>query len=700
MEIFSNLNLDTIAAAWNTFTQSSAFKILGAITTFLIATSGVLTARLEMIQKLIEAVNQVRSLLQPPSAAPILLTDTTDTRSRLLRIVKSEYARRQQDSLHNLVMIDLGFQDRSSATGRPEPLRLAPDPEPVDRMLALPGNSHLQWVEPGRSLFEVYNQVTIGGKLLILGKPGSGKTTELLKFATQLTTQAEADPQKPIPVLLELSTWNESYNTFDSWIVHRLKRLYNIESGIAQVWINNEQLVLLLDGLNELGLVQQERAIVAINQFLAETLYPHCVVCCRSEEYEAGKARLSQLNGAIVLQPLTDGQIQRYLDEVGRSPFWQSIEQQATLKDLARSPLLLTMMVTVYQNRQIRNACELFDLYIDYAFSRQSNQATHGRASRFDRPQVIRYLTWLAHQLKSHHKPDLLIERLQPSWLANQRDRLIYRLLCGSLVAVFCGLVAWMVFGEIKVEEELRWFMTAVGIAGGLLYGVYSREDLNAWLQTVPALQLPVLQAVLDLMDNEEIEPIQLGWSWHRAKTGLMAGLVMGWVMGAIVFLYDWVIGDFWLGVKWGFALFGTYACFIAVISGLQAGVRFSQTPNQGMWESLNNAIVVTLVATPVAMLVAGVGLLIPLGTVNWTLAFWIGVGGGLLSGLFSGGLPCIQHIALRFLLWRRGLIPWNYAEFLNYAHELRFIQRVGGRYRFIHELLREHFEALDRSSS
>ena len=45
-------------------------------------------------------------------------------------------------------------------------------------------------------------------------------------------------------------------------------------------------------------------------------------------------------------------------------------------------------------------------------------------------------------------------------------------------------------------------------------------------------------------------------------------------------------------------------------------------------------------------------------------------------------------------MLWCRGVIPWHYARFLDYTTERMFLQRVGGRYRFIHDLLRDHFAA------
>ncbi|MEP0999102.1 hypothetical protein NC974_13580 [Leptolyngbya sp. SLC-A1] len=57
--------------------------------------------------------------------------------------------------------------------------------------------------------------------------------------------------------------------------------------------------------------------------------------------------------------------------------------------------------------------------------------------------------------------------------------------------------------------------------------------------------------------------------------------------------------------------------------------------------------------------------------------------------------MACIQHLALRVALHNTGHIPWNYARFLNYCTERLLLQRVGGRYRFIHRLVQEHFAAM-----
>jgi hypothetical protein len=63
-----------------------------------------------------------------------------------------------------------------------------------------------------------------------------------------------------------------------------------------------------------------------------------------------------------------------------------------------------------------------------------------------------------------------------------------------------------------------------------------------------------------------------------------------------------------------------------------------------------------------------------------------------LLTGGLMSVLPVIQHYTLRFLLAQEGSFPWDCIRFLDHAGRHRFIYLVGGRYRFIHDLLRKHF--------
>ena len=54
-------------------------------------------------------------------------------------------------------------------------------------------------LQPGISIQEVFDKV--GGELLILGYPGSGKTVTLLQLARDLIKRAREDNTRPIPLI-------------------------------------------------------------------------------------------------------------------------------------------------------------------------------------------------------------------------------------------------------------------------------------------------------------------------------------------------------------------------------------------------------------------------------------------------------------------------------------------------------------------
>ena len=60
---------------------------------------------------------------------------------------------------------------------------------------------------PDQKIVDVFDEVK--GALLILGEPGSGKTTTLLELARDLIARAEKDSTLPVPVVFNLSSWVE-----------------------------------------------------------------------------------------------------------------------------------------------------------------------------------------------------------------------------------------------------------------------------------------------------------------------------------------------------------------------------------------------------------------------------------------------------------------------------------------------------------
>jgi hypothetical protein len=160
------------------------------------------------------------------------------------------------------------------------------------------------------------------------------------------------------------------------------------------------------------------------------------------------------------------------------------------------------------------------------------------------------------------------------------------------------------------------------------------------------------------------------------------------------------------------FTLFGGF--FGVVLGGLTGGIskvileeRGRVRPNQLIWRSGRNALragaIFGLILSVFLLLVSVVTVFIFqfYDELVSDIVFSLLVGtvlGVLIGGVLVGGLACLQHALLRFLLWRTKRGPWNYPRFLDYAAERILLQKVGGGYLFIHRLLLDHFASRETS--
>lgn len=201
------------------------------------------------------------------------------------------------------------------------------------------------------SIVDIFN--SINGRLLILGEPGSGKTTELLLLTERLIYSAEMSVEEPIPIIFELSSWNDK-DTIGSWLEGQLKLMYPFLGNRANSLMNEYKIIPLLDGLDELNPKLQTKCIQAINRFFRNKLCPqHVVICCRYEAYKravsdkVGKLRkqnLLRLDEAILLKKLSREQVRQYLSSTNQPEIWKLAEEDKELISLLQVPLFLSML--------------------------------------------------------------------------------------------------------------------------------------------------------------------------------------------------------------------------------------------------------------------------------------------------------------------------------------------------------------------
>ncbi|NEN98838.1 MAG: NACHT domain-containing protein, partial [Moorea sp. SIO3I7] len=306
-------------------------------------------------------------------------------RKQLLVEVKREVTTRLQDSLHQNELemnlyLELPMEQSKGAVERDQRQKVIP-------------------LLPQTSAMEVFERPDVKGRLLILGEPGSGKTTTLLRLAEDLVKQAEQNHAAPVPIIFELSAWKNDQQPLDQWLVAQLKDKYSIDEKISQKWLKNHQLLPLLDGLDELGIDRQRLCITKINQFLKQDIQRRGVVCCRLEEYKDGDSKLDKLNGAYCLQSPNDVQIQEYLQRLGKREFWQVLSSDAQMRELADKPLFLNVMVTAYQGQPITNKAQLWSAYVEERLTLPLNKQNYPKGVPYGDEDTRHWLTYLAQQL-------------------------------------------------------------------------------------------------------------------------------------------------------------------------------------------------------------------------------------------------------------------------------------------------------------
>jgi eukaryotic-like serine/threonine-protein kinase len=560
-------------------------------------------------------------------------------------------------------------------------------------------------VSAGMSIGRVFDEV--GGRLLILGAPGSGKTTALLELACDLLDRAETDPAQPMPVVFNLSSWTARRPPLAQWLINELHIRYDVPGLIARSWVTTGEIVPLLDGLDEVAKAYRDSCIAAINAFRITHGLARYVVCSRTEEYVTLKARL-QAEEAVELQLPTRQQVDDYLAAAGDAlaDVRATLAEDDSLWEFLQSPLVLSIVALTYRGRPAtalraagtsqQRLALLFQAYIERMLAY--------RPARFPSARMLHWLSWLARTMREHSQTEFHPDRLQPEWLPTKAARQLAVLMpavtvglvvglgmglhTGWLAGLAVGLSFMLAVGLMEAEpaEEVRWswpkvrsrFITVlllglstvivvlILVATGLIDVLGA---LLVVLATVPvsALVLGVRIGLIGGLSDERTTPNE--GIYRSIRHALALGLLTALVVGVIAQLLSHFLT--WLGL----------GIIAGVIGGLIGVLEARMVGRLGILGSLISGLSIGLVA----------GLSLGLGH-----AISAGIVLGLLTGLTLGGLACLQHLAMRILLAAHGFAPLRYIRFLNDATEQLLLRRAGSGYIFAHRLLLEYFAELE----
>ena len=201
-----------------------------------------------------------------------------------------------------------------------------------------------------RQYTDILEAVAEMRQIIILGDPGSGKTTTLWTIAADYAERAKADPARPLPVFVRLGELTATRTLHD----HIAAQLSDDLRPHAAQLMADGRLVLLLDGLNELPATDKD----ARQQHMADlrALVGNCqkhdavlAVTCRELDYTA--ALDLQLPERVVITPLDAIRIRAFVNRYIQQPpgkgdelFWQLAGEvaqnywQSFVKDIGDDP--------------------------------------------------------------------------------------------------------------------------------------------------------------------------------------------------------------------------------------------------------------------------------------------------------------------------------------------------------------------------
>jgi len=187
-------------------------------------------------------------------------------------------------------------------------------------------------------------------RLMVWGKPGAGKTTFMKYLAMSCLGGKFHSEFVPIFVELRFYAAIKSKPTLQEYIWGEFQR-QDVEGNVVERLLKEGRALILLDGLDEVKKEDDRRVKQDIEQFSRYWLKNRFAITCRiaAREYQFEKFT------EVEVADFDDGQIKNFVnkwfrerDESKAQRMLERLKDNEPVKELAKSPLLLTLLCLVF----------------------------------------------------------------------------------------------------------------------------------------------------------------------------------------------------------------------------------------------------------------------------------------------------------------------------------------------------------------
>jgi hypothetical protein len=547
----------------------------------------------------------------------------------------------------------------------------------------------------GTHIKTIFESDSVERRLVLLGRPGAGKTTQLLHLAEAMLDRIHADSTAPTPIYLPLSIgeWEDivleslkaasrSLPRAVKWFAEQIASNYQVPKRKVLDWLsaNPCPIVLLLDGLDEIASIEERKRCVRALSQARRLTHAGMVVACRTDDYTA-IGEILNFGSAIDIMPINGTDIDEYLGAAGADleSLRYATASDDVLKKLLDTPLMLNVAAMAYKDREVesdlligslaRRRDQLWQTYVTEMLKRRRNpqQESTGNPT-FTAERTEHYLKFLAETMARNSYQEFNPRYLNWRWLPDSWRMTILSLTAMRALLV-CGLLDLAIWS----------FCTSAG--GSILSGV-----VGIVFGTVSA----IVGAAL-LIGNASESAVSWKWSWPYALKIVVSSFFCG------------------VGVAICLMLGGPPIVVFGCLWGLYAGLILASVAG---WRPIVERTKVRIELSPWLLCLARVTTLsLCLLSAIWMLPLarehHIGfrstpvavagmscVGFAVAAAFFSVEI-WLDHCLSRLVVAYLKLLPIRIKGFLAHADERILLRRVGVHYRFLHLTLRDHLSGI-----